>query len=138
MQTNHPPTRGVCKTLGEDPWVTDFRKTILSKAFQVLPGTEFNRTWGELWEGGNFVFELVVPEHGSWEEFRDKNYPIFAKYLKSKFLTPEYPSGVVVAVFFREECYLVTGPDFIQAFREIEGLKDPEDFHSRVREWLSA
>ena len=118
--------------------MTDFRKTILSKAYQVLPGAEFNRTWKELWEEGDFVFELVVPEDGSWEEFRDKAYPIFAKYLKSKFLNPEYPLGVVVAVFFREECYLVRGLDFVHAFREMEGLKDPEEFHSRVLEWLSA
>lgn len=118
--------------------MTDFRETLLSRAFQVLPGAEFNRTWKALWEGGDFVFELVVPEHGSWEEFRDKTYPIFAKYLKRKFINPEHPSGVVVAAFFREECYLVGGPDFIQAFREMEGVKDPEEFHSKVLEWLSA
>lgn len=116
---------------------TDFRKILLSKAFQVIPGTEFNRTWGELWEDGSFVYELVLPEEGSWEEFRDTTFPIFAKYLKSKFLNPEYPSGVVAAIFFQEQCYLLKGLAFIQAFCEIEGLEHPDEFHSRVLQWLS-
>jgi hypothetical protein len=116
----------------------DFQETLLSKAFRVLPGNEFNRTWGELREEGSFVYELVLPEGGSWEEFRDKAYPLFAKYLKSKFLNPEYPSGVVVGVFFQDHSYLLKGLAFIQAYRELEGLEDPEELHSRVLQWLAA
>ncbi|UCG11676.1 MAG: hypothetical protein JSU72_14230, partial [Deltaproteobacteria bacterium] len=71
----------------------------------------------------------------SWEFLRDRVYPQFARYLKAKRFNPTEAKGVIVAVFHEERCYLLTGEDFLQVFRETEGL-DVGGFHLVVQQWL--
>jgi hypothetical protein len=120
--------------------MTHFRALMLGKAFKVIPGMAYNQTLAE-WssrEAGPAVlfYELVMPEEGPWEMFRDKIYPTFARYLKHKSSDPENPRNVIVAVFFKDQCYLLEGPQFVSVLREMEGL-DAAALHIRVLEWLS-
>ena len=47
----------------------------------------------------------------------------------------ESGNGVVVSVFFRDQTYLIEGPDFIEIFGEMEGL-NAAAVHFRVLQLL--
>lgn len=116
-----------------------FRDVIFSKAFKVVPGPDYNRTLGELYErlGEKTLFyEVVMPDDTSWEAVREKIYPRFVRYMKNKSIDPETAPGVVVSVFFGDRCYIMQGRGFIEALREIEGL-DSAALHFRVLRWLA-
>jgi hypothetical protein len=113
-----------------------FRDLLLSKAFQVVPGPRYNQVSQDLRESGNILFyEVVLREDTPWEYLRDQVYPVLARYLKYKSISPELPEGVVVSLFFQDRFYLLQASEFLQAYREKEGL-DPDSFHARVLEWL--
>jgi hypothetical protein len=118
--------------------MTDFRDNFLSRAFQIVPGVEFNRARRELLEragGAPVLYEITLPARGSWA-FRDATFPLLVRYLKSQGVDPEYPSALIVAVFFKDRCYFIQGIEWMKALRELEGL-NAEALHFRVLRWLA-
>ena len=116
----------------------DFRDSLFAKAYRVVPGEAYNRVLGEITadDWPPLVYEVVVPEAGPWESFRDKVFPQLARYLKSKRMNPEDPRGVIVSAFFRDRCYLVEAPAFIDVLREMDSL-NATALHFRVQRWLA-
>ncbi len=115
----------------------NFKEAIFSKAFSVIQGTDYNRVAQEMREDDFALFyEVVLPEDKNWEYLRDRIYPSLTRYLKYKSMDPESGSGLVLSIFHGELCYLIEGPSFFEAFREVEGL-DRTAFHFRVLGWLS-
>lgn len=117
----------------------DYLEMLLDRAFETLPGELYNQYRTEVSErvGQSFLFyEFSLMEPKSWSHLRDLIYPNFVRYLKAKRRDPEYGSGVVVAIFDVERCYLLTGEDFLGVYREMERL-DTVAFRKQVGEWLS-
>jgi len=115
----------------------DFRDVLTARAFREIPGGAYNRVLAELTadEWPPLVYEVVVPEAGSWEEFRDATYPPFARYLKSKRVDPEDPRGVLVSAFLGSRCFLLEAPAFLAILREMDGL-NASALHFRVLRWV--
>jgi len=114
-----------------------FRDLLFSKAFRVVPGPRYNQVSRDLRESQNILFyEVVLREDSPWEHLRDQVYPVLARYLRYKSISPEMPEGVVVSLFFRDRFYLLQAAEFLRAYRQKEGL-DPDAFHARVLEWLA-
>ncbi len=119
--------------------MADFRTLIVGKAFKVVPGIAYNRVLEELTRetgGQTLVYEVVLPESGRWEDFREATYPSFVRYVKQKHIDPENPQQVVVAVFFQDRCYLLQGTAFLDVLREMEGLGSAA-LHFRLLQWLA-
>jgi len=117
--------------------LADYRDLLFSKAFRVVAGPSYNEVSHRLRVTQNILFYEVILQPGTpWESLRDRVYPALARYLKYKSIAPDSAEGVVVALFFREEFYLMEGREFLAAYREIEGL-NPEEFQVRVQEWLA-
>jgi hypothetical protein len=119
--------------------MSDFRDNILGRAFQVVPGGEFNRARRELLERADIapvVYEVTLPERGSWESFRDATFPLLVRYLKSQGIDPEYPKLLVAAVFFKGRCYFLEGLKFMDVLREMEDLNQ-QALHFRILRWLA-
>lgn len=116
----------------------DFRDTLFAKAYRVVPGEAYNRVLGEITadEWPPLVYEVVVPDAGPWEGFRDATYPQLARYLKAKRVDPEDPRGVIVSAFFRDRCYLLEAPAFVDVLREMDSL-NASALHFRVQRWLA-
>jgi len=118
----------------------NYREFLFSKASQVVYGTEYNQVSFKMREENRDIlfsfYEVILQENESWEQVRERVYPALVRYLKYKGFHPEFGTGCVVSLFFRDTFYLIEGPHFLAAFREIEGLS-PSAFHSRVKEWLS-
>jgi len=113
------------------------RELLFSKAFRVVAGPSYNEVSHRLRVTQNILFYEVILQPGTpWESLRDRVYPALARYLKYKSIAPDSAEGVVVALFFREEFYLMEGREFLAAYREIEGL-NPEEIQVRVQEWLA-
>jgi hypothetical protein len=118
--------------------MADYQDLLLSKAFLVVPGPQYNEVSQRLRESQDlFFYEVILPPDTPWESVRDGVYPSLARFLKSKSLDPVMGIGVVVSLFFQERFYLLDGSEFMKSYAEIEGLA-PNAFHSRVLEWLSA
>ena len=121
--------------------MSDYCACLISKAFKVIHGTDYNRTLGEYLETMSetgtrqLFYEVVLPQGKPWEFFRDKNYPPFVRYMKNHSISPEEPRGVVVAAFFMDQCYLLDGQEFVNVFSEMEGL-DAAGLHSKIGQWL--
>jgi hypothetical protein len=119
--------------------MSDFRDNLLSRAFQIVPGVEFNRARRELLERAGVapvIYEITLPAHGSWESFRDATFPLLVRYLKSRGVDPECPKALVAAVFFKDHCFFLEGVELMNVLREMEGLND-EALHFRVLRWLA-
>lgn len=118
----------------------NYRDFLFSKAFQTVQGTEYNRLSSRMREENRDTlfsfYEVVLREEESWEEMKGRVYPALARFLKYKGFHPESGTGCVLALFFRGDFHLVHGPDFMEAFCQIEGL-NASAFRSRVGEWLS-
>ena len=122
-----------------DPMPT-YLEPLLDKSFEIIPGELYNQYRLEVTEqlGDSYIFyEFSLMEEKPWRTLRERTYPLFARYIKAKLIDPTKASGVVVAIFHGEKCYLLKGEDFLKAYREIEGV-DRATFLKRVREWLSA
>jgi hypothetical protein len=116
-----------------------FREMILARAFQRVPGEHYNTARRQLLErdgSAPVIYELTLPERGDWAEWRDKTFPLMAKYLKAQAVDPESPKPVIVAAFSGNCCYLIEGEKFMEAFKELEGLNS-QALHFRVLQWLS-
>jgi hypothetical protein len=117
--------------------LTDYRAFLFSRAFQVVAGPGYNEASHRLRVSQDILFYEVILQPGTtWESLRDRVYPALTRYLRYKSIPPESAEGVVVALFFKEEFHLIEGREFLAAYREIEGL-DPEEFHTRVQQWLA-
>lgn len=120
--------------------MADYLDLVAQKAFRIVPGAAYNRVLEELTAGGNpeklIFYEVPLGEGKPWEWLRDRVYPALADYLKNKSIDPEDPDRVVVSVFHKERCYLLSGRDFIRVFQEMEGL-NAAGFHFRVLKWLA-
>lgn len=116
-----------------------YLELLLEKSFEIIPGEFYNQYRLEVAEqvGDSYLFyEFSLMEEKPWSILRDRVYPLFVRYIKAKLIDPTIASGVVVAVFHGDKCYLMKGEDFLAAYREIEGV-DPSTFHARVQKWLS-
>jgi hypothetical protein len=118
--------------------VQDFRPLLTAKAFREIPAEGYNRVLGEMTadDWPPLVYEVVVPEAGPWEKFREAAYPPFARYLKSKRIDPEDPRGVVISAFLGSRCFLLEAPAFLDILREMDGL-NASALHFRVLQWLA-
>ena len=111
---------------------------LLKKAFQVVSGEDFNQVRYLLSNDAErplLVCEGVIPEGADWEDVKKDVYPPLCRYLKGKKVRPDYPQNCVVALFYDNAFYLVQGPDFVDAFMEIEGI-DREAFAKVLSSWL--
>jgi hypothetical protein len=116
--------------------MSDFKDAILARAFKIIPGMAYNQVRQDMSESAETIFyEIVLPVEGSWDSFRDRIYPAFVRYLKSKSIDPESPSRVTVAAFFKDKCYLIDGRRFLEALMELEGLSQSA-LHFRILRWL--
>jgi len=120
--------------------MADYLELLAQRAFRIVPGAAYNRVLGELTAGGNperlIFYEVALGEGKPWEWLRERVYPALAGYLKNKSVDPEDPDRVVVSVFHRDRCYLLSGREFIRVFQQMEGL-DAAGFHFRVLNWLA-
>jgi hypothetical protein len=74
--------------------MSDFRENLLNRAFRIVRGVDYNRARRELIEQSEIVpviYEVVLPEQGSWESFRDATFPLLVRYAKSQGIDPENP-----------------------------------------------
>lgn len=119
--------------------MADYKDLLLTKAFKIVPGIEYNRVAYELRERAGdslLIYEVVLDEEKPWEFWRDKVYPNLVKYLKEKGMNPSSGEGLIISLFFKDFAYLITGPDFFQVFCEMEGLNQAA-FHFRILRWLA-
>ena len=119
----------------------EYRDLLLSGAFDVIEGPAYNRVADELREqarGSLFaLYEIVLEADHPWEYLKGQVYPSLIRYLKYKSLDPRTAQGLVVSLFFRDQFYLLEGPQFMKSFFEIEGI-DENTFGNQVTGWLSA
>ena len=115
--------------------MADFHEAIVAKATKVVPGAAFNRALEALYDTAALVYEVILPPELTWVQFRDRVYPTFVRYLKSKAFNPEVPAGVVVAVFCGERCYLLDACEFVHLLCDLDGLT-PDLLRARILEWL--
>ena len=116
-----------------------YLKLLLEKSFETIPGEFYNQYRLEVLEriGDSYLFyEISLLDEKPWRAFREKIYPLFVRYIKAKLIDPTTASGVVVAIFHTDSCYLLQGEDFLEAYREIEGI-DPGTFLQNIQQWLS-
>lgn len=116
----------------------DYRDVLTAKAFREIPAEAYNRVLGEITadDWPPLVYEVVVPEAGPWETFREAAFPPLARYLKSKRIDPEDPRGVVISAFLGSRCFLLEAPAFLEVLREMDGL-NASALHFRVLRWLA-
>lgn len=117
-----------------------YLEMLLEKSFEVIPGESYNQYRQEVEEqiAESYLFyEVSLMEEKPWQFIRDREYPLFARYLKAKGLDPHTAHGVVVSIFHADRCYLLKGEDFLKNFGELEGL-DPETLSQKIQQWLSA
>ena len=120
--------------------MADYQNSLLSRAFKIVHGTEYNRVSQDLRDENPetliSIYEIVLQENLSWEEMRERVYPNLVKYLRYKGIHPETGTGLIVSLFFNDYFYLIECLDFLKFFCEREGL-DPAAFHSLVLKWLN-
>ncbi len=119
---------------------TGCQALLLAKAFRIVPGRDYNAVAYELREKNRDslfqLYEVILQENEAWECLRDRIYPFFIRYLKYKSIDPSTAKGVIVSLFYKDQFYLIEGPEFIKAFCEIEGLNSA-GFLLRVKRWLA-
>jgi hypothetical protein len=119
--------------------MTDWLSLLEKKASPVIPGARYNAYRTEAENRGSapdLFYEIALKPETGWEEMRDKVYPLFARYLKSKSVNPEKPDGIIVAAFYQDRCFLVDAAAFLDIFKTMEGLNS-DAFHFRVLAWLA-
>jgi len=116
-----------------------YLEMLLEKSFEVIPGESYNQYRQEAEEkmAKSYLFyEVPLMEKKPWQFIRDREYPLFARYLKAKGLDPHTAHGVVVAIFHSDRCYLLSGENFLKAYHEMEDL-DSAAFLEKVQQWLA-
>lgn len=120
--------------------IPPYLELLLEKSFEIIPGELYNQYRLDVAErvGDSYLFyEFSLMEEKPWRILRERVYPLFVRYIKTKLIDPTTASGVVVAVFHADKCYLMKGEDFLAAYREIEGI-DRGTFLQKIQQWLSA
>jgi hypothetical protein len=118
----------------------DYLDLLRAKAFQSMPGGEYNRyrfAQEERFDAPALFYEVALLQARPWAYLRDEVYPSFCRHLKYHAIDPEQPEGAVVVVFHGDQCHLIHGRDFLSVFREVERLS-ASAFHFRVLQWLAA
>jgi hypothetical protein len=116
-----------------------YLELLFKKSFESIPGEFYNQYRLEVAErvGDSYLFyEFSLMEEKPWSFLRERIYPLFVRYIKTKLIDPTRASGVVVAVFHDDKCYLLKGDDFLAAYREIEGI-DRETLLQKIEQWLA-
>ena len=119
----------------------DFRDLLRRNAGETIAGVAYNdlrRRRAEQVDTAECracYYEVLVPERGGWEAFRDDTYPAFARWLRAQKIDVREPRGVVVATFLGDRCLLIDGERFYDVLREMEGL-NASALHFRVLQWL--
>lgn len=116
-----------------------YLELLLGKSFETIPGESYNQYRQDVAEQAResyLFYEVSLMEEKPWRLLRDRIYPLFARYIRSKHIDPIKAHRVVVAIFHAERCYLLKGEDFLKVYREVEGL-DAAAFLDRVRRWLA-
>jgi hypothetical protein len=124
-----------------DPALSEkFRDILLSKAFLLVPGPEYNKVSYEMRGEGSMkkltFYEVVLLQEQEWAHLRDRIYPSLVRYLKAKSVHLKRPAGVIISLFYGDCFHLIEAVEFLQAYREIEGI-DSAAFQWRVRQWLA-
>ena len=117
----------------------EYLELLLGKSFEDIPGEHYNQYRQDVAEQVDefyLFYEISLMEEKPWTFLRDRVYPLFARYLKTKRVDPANARGVVVAVFHTDRCYLLKGEGFLEVFRKMEGL-DTTAFLAKVQQWLS-
>jgi hypothetical protein len=123
--------------------MSNYIACLISRAFRVIPGADYNRALEESFDemaatGVRYLFyEVLLNEEKPWEDFRDKTYPTFCKYMKSRSISPEKPLGVIVALFLANQCHLLDAQQFVNVLVEMERL-DAASLRSKIGQWLEA
>jgi hypothetical protein len=64
----------------------DYREILFSRAFKIVPGTEYNQVSQELRDENPetlfSIYEIVLQENQSWDYMKERVYPNLVKYLK--------------------------------------------------------
>jgi hypothetical protein len=110
--------------------MASYADILKAKAVHSLAGSDYNRYLDSFIDPTGRIslfYEVPLLKEPPWTHLRDQVFPAFSRFLKSKSL---------VALFLGERCYLIEGPKFLQAFREIEDLSSSA-FHFRVLQWLA-
>jgi hypothetical protein len=120
----------------------DYRDLLRRNASEIIAGVAYNdlrrrRAEGEETSGGGraYYYEVLVPERGGWEAFRDDTFPPFARWLRAQKIDVREPLGVVVSAFLGDRCLLIDGERFYDVLREMDGL-NASALHFRVLQWL--
>jgi hypothetical protein len=116
-----------------------YLEMLREKSFEVIPGESYNQYRQEVEEqvAQSYLFyEVPLMPEKSWQFIRDREYPLFARYLKAKGVDPHTAHGVVVAIFHSNRCYLLSGEDFLKTYFEMEGL-DVAASVEKVQQWLA-
>ena len=117
-----------------------YLKLLREKSFEVIPGESYNQYRQEAEEQmveSYLFYEIPLIKEKPWQFIRDREYPLFARYLRAKGLDPHTAHGVVVVIFHTDRCYLLSGEDFLKTYLQMEGL-DADAFLEKVRQWLAA
>ena len=92
----------------------DYWKVLCSKAFEVVQGMDYNKVASEMRDNAEgfapFFYEVVCKEDRPWENFKDRVYPSFVRYLNYKSLDPGPGQGLIVSLYYEERFYLIRGP----------------------------
>ena len=115
-----------------------FFECFRARASRIIHGAEWNRMRSQILKEAEIepvIFEAVIHPGETWEQFRDRVFPLFYKYLDAKGVNPENPKLAVVALFDGPECLILEGPDFVKCLMELEGLNDAA-LHFRILRWL--
>ena len=116
-----------------------YLEMLLEKSFEVISGESYNQYRQDVEEqiAESYLFyEVPLLEEKPWQLIRDREYPLFARYIRAKGINPRTAQGVVVAIFHADRCYLLSGGDFLETYREMEGL-DIGTFLQKIQQWLS-
>ena len=126
-----------------DTTMDDFRDLLRRNAGETIAGAAYNDLRRRRAEQGQSApgsrraayYEVLVPERGGWEGFRDETFPPFARWLRAQKIDVREPRGVVVAAFLGDRCHLIDGERFYDVLREMDGL-NASALHFRVLQWL--
>ena len=117
--------------------MSDYSSVILGKAFSTGLGADYNQTSFALRQENDWIFyEVVLAQGQPWAKVREQIFPPLGRFLGFKKLAKSFGSGMVISVFYGGHFYLITGPDFLGAYCELEHLA-PEALPAQLNRWIA-